>query len=127
MGGYTKPNYQDHRWPEEVEKILRVWGETASPRLFYVAEDGDIQENVRLVQAIAYLKNGYSLPQDFVDRILAKPIPLLQLKAVKVERMEYDLFKTALDRGQKSLVEQLLPYIDIDDYGREKIMELLKE
>lgn len=124
----SKPSYEKVRWPDEVEELLHIWGETASPRLFYLQKEGDILENERIVQAVAYIKNGKSLPQDLVGRILAKPSPVLRLKAVKVERKEYDLFQTALDYGQKSLVEQLLPYINsIDDYDQKKIEELLKK
>lgn len=129
-GSGPKPNYKDHLWPAEVEERLRIGDKIESPRRFYLEEEGDLLHNDVIIDAVAKLECGKSLPQDVVSRILADPTPVLRFKAVKVEVVSYDLFKTAVEKRQKSLVEQLLPYVNLADYDRkdrERIMELLKE
>lgn len=129
-GSGPKPNYKDHLWPAEVEERLRIGDKTEWPRLFYLEEEGDLLQNEMIIEAAANLKSGKTLSQDVVARILADPTPVLQFKAVKVEVVAYDLFKTAVESRKKSLVEQLLPYVNLTDYDRkdrERIMELLKE
>ena len=113
-----------------MEERLRIGDKTEWPRLFYLEEEGDLLQNEMIIEAAANLKSGKTLSQDVVARILADPTPVLQFKAVKVEVVAYDLFKTAVESRKKSLVEQLLPYVNLTDYDRkdrERIMELLKE
>lgn len=129
-GDGPKPNYKEHLWPAEVEERLRIGDKTECPRLFYLEEEGDLLHNQMIIDAVAKLKCGNSLPQDVVARILSDPTPVLRFKAVKIEVKAYDLFKTAVECRKKSLVEQLLPFIDLADYDQEvqkKVEELLKK
>lgn len=112
--------------------------------MFYRAKTGDIQQQNRIIDAVAQLKVNGTVPQTLLDRILADNPPLLRVKikeeikpgSMKFRGKTFDVVKTALvvaqshpKRGGKSVLKQILPYIDFDYYKREreKILHVLKD
>lgn len=136
---FTKPDYQDYRWSDEnlrrYKDRLRQGKKSISRQIFYLADQGDIEKNNRIINAVAYLKHHHFIPQLELDRILADTPPLLQIEIMEeiepgsatFRKRKFDLVRTAIEFGAKPVLEQLLPYIDFAVYDREENMEALGE
>lgn len=135
---FTKPDYQDYRWSDEnlrrYKDRLRQ-GKKISRQIFYLADQGDIGKNNRIINAVVCLQQHHFIPQPELDRILTYTPPLLRLEIMEetepgnavFRKKIFDLVHTAIECGSKSVLERLLPHIDFTVYDRDRVMKIIGE
>lgn len=137
--GFAKPTYQDYRWSDEklsrYKERLRRGEKSISRQIFYLADQGDIGQNTRIINAVVYLKQRHFIPQTELDRILTYKPPLLRLEIMEetepgsavFRKKIFDLVHIAIECGSKSVLERLLPHIDFAVYDRVRVMKIIEE
>ena len=127
-----EPEYPPFRWCEEnLEKYRQELQcrtkKCVSRKLFYLEQTGSVWKNERLIAAVTQLMCGHRLPEKEVCRILEDTPPLLRIDVMEETEpgsgqfrpRSFDLVHTALQLGEKELLERLLPYIDFERRSRE--------
>ena len=134
-----EPDYEDYRWCEKnLEKYkaeqLQQVKQAQQRKLFYLADSGSVWRNSRLIAAVAFLKINHFLEAKELDRILSDSPPLLRMDVMEetepgsyqFRKRTFDLFETAIQCGTKSIIENLLEYIDFSLYDQEKVNSILR-
>lgn len=134
-----EPDYEDYRWCEKnLEKYkaeqLQQVKQAQQRKLFYLADNGSVWQNSRLIAAVIFLKTGHFWDTNELDRILRDSPPLLRLDVMEetepgscqFRKRTFDLFETAIQCGAKNIIENLLEYIDFSLYDQEKVNSILR-